>query len=45
VLRIFGHMREEVVGWRRLHNDKLHNSYALPNIKVIVSRKGGCQGM
>jgi len=29
--RIFGHKREEVVGgWRRLHNEELHNLYASP---------------
>jgi hypothetical protein len=35
--RIFGPKREEVVGgWRRLHNEKLHNLYASPNtIRVI----------
>jgi hypothetical protein len=39
--RIFGPNREEVVGdWRRLHNDKLHNLYASPNIiRVIKSRR------
>jgi hypothetical protein len=38
--RIFGHRREEVVrGWRRLHNEELHNVYASPNIiRVIQSR-------
>jgi hypothetical protein len=32
--------REEVAGgWRRLHNEKLHNLYASPNvIRVIKSR-------
>jgi hypothetical protein len=31
--RIFGPYREEVAGyWRRLHNEELHNLYALPNI-------------
>jgi hypothetical protein len=39
--RIFGCKMEEVVGgWRRLHNEKLHNLYALPNIiRVMKSRK------
>jgi hypothetical protein len=25
-------MEEVVEGWRRLHNEELHNLYALPNI-------------
>jgi hypothetical protein len=40
VLRgIFGPKREEVAGgWRRLHNEELHNSYASPDtIRVIIS--------
>jgi hypothetical protein len=38
--RIFGLKREELVGgWRRLHNEELHNSYASPNIvRVLKSR-------
>jgi hypothetical protein len=39
--RIFEPKTEEVAGgWRRLHNEELHNLYYLPdNIKVIKSRK------
>jgi hypothetical protein len=38
--RIFGPKREEVAGgWRRLHNEELHNLYASPDIiRVIKSR-------
>jgi hypothetical protein len=38
--RIFGPTREEVVGgWRRLHNEELHNLYDSPNIiRVIKAR-------
>jgi hypothetical protein len=25
--------------WGRLHNEELHNSYALQNIRVIISRR------
>jgi hypothetical protein len=41
--RIFGPKEEEVAGgWRRLHTEELHNSYASPNIiTVIKSRKMG----
>jgi hypothetical protein len=40
-LRIFGPKREQVAGsWRRLHNEELHDLYALTNIiRVMKSRK------
>jgi hypothetical protein len=44
--RISGPKREEVVGgWRRLHNEELHNFYASPNIiRVIKSKMLGWAG-
>jgi hypothetical protein len=36
--RIFGPKRVEVAGgWRRLHNEVLHNLYASPNFRGIVT--------
>jgi hypothetical protein len=39
--RIFGPKREEVVGgWRRLHNEELHNFCVSPNVVMVFkSRK------
>jgi hypothetical protein len=39
--RTFGPKREEVAGgWRRLHNEELHNLYASLNIiRVVKSRR------
>jgi hypothetical protein len=41
VRRIFGPKRDEVTGdWRKLHKEKLHNSYSSPSvIRVINSRR------
>jgi hypothetical protein len=45
--RIFGPKREEVVGgWRRLHNEEIHNLYTLPHIiRVMKSRRMGWRDM
>jgi hypothetical protein len=38
--RIFGPKGDEGAGgWRRLHNEELHNLYASPIIRVIKSRR------
>jgi hypothetical protein len=44
--RIFEPKREEVTGgWRRLHNEELHNLYTSPYIiRVIKSRRMGWVG-
>jgi hypothetical protein len=39
--RLFGPKREEMAGgWRRLHNEELHNNlYSSPNIRVVKSQR------
>jgi hypothetical protein len=46
-VRIFGPQREEVAGgWRRLHNQEIHNLYASQNvIRVIKSGRMRWAGM
>jgi hypothetical protein len=37
--RIFGQKRDEVTGgWRKLHNEELHNLYSSPNIIRMIKR-------
>jgi hypothetical protein len=39
--RIFGPKREEVAGgWRRLHNEELHNLFDSPNIVSVITSHG-----
>jgi hypothetical protein len=39
--RIFGSKWDEIIeGWRKMHNEDLHNMYASPNIiRIIKSRR------
>jgi hypothetical protein len=38
--RIFGPKRDEILAWRKLHNEEPHKLYSLPNIiKMIVARR------
>jgi hypothetical protein len=45
--RIFGPKRHEVTGgWRKLHNEELHNLYSLLNIiRMIKSRRMRSAGL
>jgi hypothetical protein len=41
--RIFGPKREKVAGgWRRLHNEELHNLYASPDIVRVTKLRVMC---
>jgi hypothetical protein len=44
--RIFGPNRDEVTGgWRKLHNEELHNLYSSPSIiRIIHSKRMRCAG-
>jgi hypothetical protein len=38
--RIFGPKRDEVTGgWRKLHNEELHNLYSLPSIINMIVKE------
>jgi hypothetical protein len=40
VLRRFGPRRDEVTGgWRKLHNEELHNVYSSPGIRTTKSQR------
>jgi hypothetical protein len=39
--RIFGPKREEVAGgWRKMHNEELHNLYSSPNVISVIKSDG-----
>jgi hypothetical protein len=39
--RMFGPKRDEVTGgWRKLHNEKLHNLFSSPSIIIMIKCKG-----
>jgi hypothetical protein len=39
--RIFGRKKGEVKGgWRKLHNEELHNLYSSPNIIRMIKSRG-----
>jgi hypothetical protein len=44
--RIFGSKRDEMIGgWRKLHNEELHNFYCSPNtIRMITSKRVRWEG-
>jgi hypothetical protein len=38
--RIYGPNREEVTGWRKLHNEELHNLFSSRDIITVIKLKG-----
>jgi hypothetical protein len=43
--RLFGLKRDEMVGWRKLHDEELCNLYSLPNIIRMMSMRMKWQSM
>jgi hypothetical protein len=37
--RVFGPNKEEIRGWRKLHNEELYNLYCSPSIIRIIKSK------
>jgi hypothetical protein len=37
--RMFGATKDEIVGWRKLHNEELHNLYSPQNIIRTMKSK------
>jgi hypothetical protein len=39
--RMFASKRDQMIGgWRKLHNEELHNLYSLPSIVRMISQGG-----
>jgi hypothetical protein len=42
--RIFGLKRDEIIGgWRKLHNEELHNLYSSPSIIRMIRSRSMCR--
>jgi hypothetical protein len=37
--RIFGPKRDHIIGWRKLHNEELHNLYSSPSIITMIKSR------